>query len=143
MNNVIMPNENFANMVIEQRPPHGVYVKTDESDQIIAINSSAFLQDTDGWVKIDEGYGDRYHHAQGNYFLMPIMDEQGAYRFKLENGKVLERTKEEMGEDYTSPVVSENNQINLIEEIVMLKESNRQLQEALDLLLSGATEVFE
>ena len=96
MDNAILPNENFANMVIEQRPPYGVYVKTDDADRIIAINSDAFLPDVSGWVKIDEGYGDRYHHAQGNYFLMPIMDEQGAYRFKLEDGKVLERTKEEM-----------------------------------------------
>lgn len=103
MDNVIMPNENFANMVIEQRPPHGVYVKTDEADRIIAINSSAFLQDTDGWVKIDEGYGDRYHHAQGNYFDKPIMDERGIYRYKLVDGKPVERTQEEMDADYVPP----------------------------------------
>ena len=84
--------------------PYGVYVKTDEKDRIVAINSDAFLPDVFGWVKIDEGYGDRYHHAQNNYFLMPIMDEHGAYRFKLEDGKVVERTAEEMAEDYIPPV---------------------------------------
>ena len=104
MDNAILPNENFANMVIKQRPPHGVYVKTDDADRIIAINSDAFLPDVSGWVKIDEGYGDRYHHAQGNYFLMPIMDEQGAYRFKLENGNVMERTAAEMAAEHVRPV---------------------------------------
>lgn len=131
------------NVTIFEPKPYGVYVKTDEKDRIVAINSDAFLTDVSGWVKIDEGYGDRYHHAQGNYFLMPIMDEQGAYRFKLENGKVMERTKEETDEDHIPPVVSENNYINLINDIAVLKESNRQLQEALELLLSGATEVSE
>lgn len=104
MDNVIMPNENFANMVIEQRPPHGVYVKTDEADRIIAINSDAFLPDLPGWVRIDEGYGDRYHHAQGNYFDKPIMDDRGIYGYKLVDGKPVERTQEEMDADYVPPV---------------------------------------
>ena len=84
--------------------PYGVYVKTDETGRIITINSDAFLPDTDGWVKIDEGYGDRYHHAQGNYLPGPLMDERGILRYKLEDGKPVERTQEEMDADYTPPV---------------------------------------
>ena len=83
--------------------PYGVYVKTDETGRIITINSDAFLPDTDGWVLIDEGHGDRYHHAQGNYFDKPIMDERGILRYKLEDGKPVERTQEEMDADYTPP----------------------------------------
>ena len=45
-----------------------VYVRADEAGRIVEINSSAFLADTAGWTAIDEGYGDKYHHAQGNYF---------------------------------------------------------------------------
>lgn len=136
MDNVIMPNENFANMVIEQRPPHGVYVKTDEADRIIAINSDAFLHDTDGWTKIDEGYGDRYHHAQGNYLEKPIIDDRGIYRYKLIEGEVVERTEDEMDADWVEPTL----QPDLATQVAELRESNRQLQEALNLLLSGEVE---
>lgn len=76
--------------------PYIVYVKTDSSDHIVAVNSSAFLTDTAGWVEIDSGYGDKYHHAQGNYFEKPIMTMGGAYRYKLADGKPVECTAEEI-----------------------------------------------
>ena len=106
MENIILPNENFAETVIEQHNPHPyeVYVSADPAGRIYAVNSGAFIFNTNGWVKIDEGYGDRYHHAQGNYFDKPIMDEHGIYRFKLVDGKPVERTQEEMDADYTPPV---------------------------------------
>ena len=82
-----------------------VYIRVDDADRVVAVNSSAFLQDTDGWVQIDSGHGDRYHHAQGNYFRQPIMDDRGIYRYKLVNGKPVERTQEEMDADYVPPEV--------------------------------------
>ena len=69
--------------------PYIVYVKPNESGYIIAVNSSAFLTDTTGWVEIDSGYGDKYHHAQGNYFSEPIYTMGGAYRYKLVDGEVV------------------------------------------------------
>ena len=84
--------------------PYEVYVQTDDANRIIAINSSAFLKETEGWVLIDEGYGDRYHHAQGNYLPGPLMDERGILRYKLEDGQPVERTQAEMDADYTPPV---------------------------------------
>ena len=84
--------------------PYIVYVKTDEQNRITAVNSSAFLTDTDGWTEIDSGFSYEYHHAQGNYFPKPIMDERGIYRYKLEDGKPVERTQEEMDADYVPPV---------------------------------------
>lgn len=83
--------------------PYGVYVQTDEENRIIAINSDAFLSSLDGWVKIDEGYGDKYHHAQGNYFPLPIMDARGIYFYKLVDGVPEQRTLEEMDADYVEP----------------------------------------
>lgn len=65
---------------------YAVLVRTDEQGRIIAINSSAFVADAEGWVQIDEGDGDRYHHAQGNYLPMPLMDDRGVYRYKLADG---------------------------------------------------------
>ena len=85
--------------------PYIVYVKVDESNRVTSINSSAFLPDTTGWTEIDSGYGDKYHHAQGNYFDKPIMDMRGIYRYKLVNGRPVERTQEEMDADYVPPEV--------------------------------------
>ena len=73
-----------------------VYVKPNENSYITAVNSSAFLSDTNGWVEIDRGYGDRFHHAQNNYFDGPIRTDGGAYRYKLVNGKPVECTPEEI-----------------------------------------------
>lgn len=101
--------------------PYIVYVKRNEYGEIIAVNSSAFLKDTKGWYKIDSGYGDRYHHAQGNYFPKPIMDMRGIKRYQayqfvdapegeiiarfFKDGVeyvILERTQEEMDADYAA-----------------------------------------
>ena len=79
-----------------ERNPYIVYTKTDSNGYVTAINSSAFLPDTTGWVEIDSGYGDRYHHAQGNYFPEPIYTEVGAYRYKLIDGKPVACTTEEI-----------------------------------------------
>ena len=83
--------------------PYIVYVRIDNMDRIVSINSSAFLTDTNGWIEIDRGFGDKYHHAQGNYLPGPLMDERGVYRYKLVDGKPAERTAEEMDADYTPP----------------------------------------
>lgn len=80
-----------------------VYIRVDDVGRVVDINSSAFLQDTDGWVQIDSGHGDRFHHAQGNYLPGPLTDERGLYRYKLADGAVVERTPEEMDADWVDP----------------------------------------
>ena len=84
---------------------YNVLVRVDDAGRITSINSSAFLPDASGWVQIDSGYGDRYHHAQGNYFDKPLCDERGICRYKLVDGKPVERTQEEMDADYVPPEV--------------------------------------
>ena len=76
--------------------PYIVYVKPNSNSYITAVNSSAFLTDTTGWVEIDSGYGDKYHHAQGNYFPESIYTDGGAYRYKLVDGKAVECSAEEI-----------------------------------------------
>ena len=88
---------------IMQTQPYKVLVRVDDAGRVVEINSSAFITNTDGWVEIDHGEGDAFHHAQGNYFPHPIMDERGVYRYKLVDGKPIERTQEEMDADYTPP----------------------------------------
>ena len=85
--------------------PYIVYIKTDNTNRITAIDSSAFLSDTTGWTEIDSGYGDKYHHAQGNYLPKPLYDNRCICRYKLVNGKPVERTQEEMDADYVKPEV--------------------------------------
>ena len=76
--------------------PYIVYAKTNDPGYITAVNSSAFLTDTTDWVKIDSGYGDKYHHAQGNYFSESIYTDGGACRYKLVDGAPVECTAEEI-----------------------------------------------
>ena len=85
--------------------PYIVYARVNDTGRIICVNSSAFLPDATGWTEIDSGYGDKYHHAQGNYFDKPLYDERGIYRYKLVDGKPVERTQEEMDADYVPPEV--------------------------------------
>lgn len=98
--------------------PYIVYVKTDDDNRIAAVNSSAFLRDMTGWTEIDSGYGDKYHHAQGNYFPKPIRDMRGICRYKLVDGVPVERTQEEMDADYVPPVhqPSDKERIEALEE---------------------------
>ena len=75
-----------------------VYAKADERGRIIAVNSSAFVGV--GWgVEIDSGEGDRYHHAQGNYFPHPIYTDDGIPHYKLVDGRPVERTDQEIKAD--------------------------------------------
>ena len=99
-----------------ENKPYIVYVKTNEDGYITAVNSSAFLTDTTEWVEIDNGDGDKYGHAQGNYFPLPIITEGGAYRYKLVNGKTKECTSEEIKvqEEANSPE-EQPSQLDLIE----------------------------
>ena len=84
-----------------------VYVKIDKKNRIIAINSSAFLENNESWIKIDEGLGDKYHHAQNYYFDKPIYTADGVPRYKLVDGKAVERTTEEIQADVPEPQPTE------------------------------------
>ena len=85
---------------------YSVYVQMDANSNITAVNSSEFLSDVTGWTKIDEGVGDKCHHAQGNYFDKPIMTAEGVCCYKLADGAVVEKTTQEITEE-TSKIVVE------------------------------------
>ena len=78
---------------------YSVYVRLNSDDHIIAVDSSAFLQNVTDWIEIDSGYGDKYHHAQGDYFPLPIYTDEGIPRYKLVNGAPVERTADEIAAD--------------------------------------------
>lgn len=70
---------------------HKVYIKVNENHEITEVNSDVFIEDYTDLICIDEGRGDKYIHAQGNYFEKPIMDEEGNYNYLYINGKIYER----------------------------------------------------
>ena len=80
-----------------------VFIKIDSKNRITAVNSEIFISDFSGWVEIDSGDGDKFAHAQGNYFPKPVMDENGVYRYKYENGVISERSADEMAADMPEP----------------------------------------
>lgn len=80
-----------------------VFIKIDSKNRITAVNSEIFISDFSGWVEIDSGDGDKFAHAQGNYLPMPLIDENGCYRYKYENGAVCERSADEMAADIPEP----------------------------------------
>lgn len=112
-----------------------VLVRTDSENRVTAINSSGFA-DGDGWIQIDEGYGDKYHHAQNNYLDKSIMDEHGIYRYKLVDGKPVERTVEEMDADYAArpapePTADEKEKTLLKAQIQALSDRNDFLEDCM------------
>ena len=76
-----------------------VFIKTDSKNRITAVDSEIFISDTSGWMEIDKCDGDKCSHAQGNYFPKHVMDENGVYRYKFENGEISERSADEMAAD--------------------------------------------
>lgn len=87
--------------------PYIVYIKPDAQNRIQAVDSSAFLTDTNGWIEIDRGFDVKHHHAQGNYFPKPKFDERGICRYLYTpDGESLwrERTQAEMDADWEEPV---------------------------------------
>lgn len=73
-----------------------VYIKIDCKNHITDINSEIFIEDTSDWIEIDDGDGDRYVHAQGNYLPKPLINDIGYYNYKYKDNKIVECTDEDM-----------------------------------------------
>lgn len=102
-----------------------VYAKINENNIVTAINSSIFLNSIEGYTQIDEGSGDKYAHAQGNYLEKSLIDESGRFNYKFEDGKILELTEEEKETLFppTAPQITEQERLNS-----QLLQSNAQQQ---------------
>lgn len=76
-----------------------VYVQTDGESRVLRLEGEYSLPaDLTGWTKIAEGYGDRFSLAQSHYLEKPLYDG-AVLRYKLVDGKVVERTAEEIEAD--------------------------------------------
>ena len=93
-------------------PKSRVYVLLDSESRVLRLEGEYSLPaDLTGWTKIDEGFGDKYALAQSHYLAKPLYD--GAVpRYKLVDGKVVERTAEEVEADKAKlpkPVIPKTN----------------------------------
>ena len=95
-----------------QTPKSRVYVQTDETGRVLRLEGEYSLPaDLTGWTKIDEGNGDKYALAQSHYLDKPLYDG-AVLRYKLVDGKVVERTTEEIEADKAKlpkPVIPKTN----------------------------------
>ena len=83
-----------------------VFIKTDSKNRITAVDSEIFISDTSGWMEIDRGDGDKFAHAQGNYLPMSLTTSEGYYRYKYDNGNVIERSEDEINSDALPDIIS-------------------------------------
>ena len=67
--------------IIEQ--PIKVYAKVNNQGYITQVESSIFLKDTTGFIEIRQGFGDKYAHAQSQYFEKPLINDQGIYQYHI------------------------------------------------------------
>lgn len=104
-----------------------IYVKIDINKTVTAINSSIFLQDTTDWIKIDEGNGDKYAHAQSQYLEKGLMDEKGRFNYKYDTS-LAELTEAEK-EILFPPASPQPTEIDL------MKQELINVQEALDFIV--------
>lgn len=74
---------------IEQ--PVKVYVEVDKDNNIVKVFSSDFEEPTYTSIKIDEGFGDKFRHAQSQYFDNPLMNDDGSYNYSYIGGVVVEK----------------------------------------------------
>ena len=102
-----------------------VYAKLDNHNVITEINSSIFLDNVEDYICIDEGNGDKYAHAQGNYLEKPLIDFQGRYNYKILEDQLVELTEEEKEKLFlpAPPQITEQEKLN-----AQLLQSNAQQQ---------------
>ena len=82
-----------------------VYIQTDELGRIIRCEGGYTTpEDLIGWIKIDEGTGDRYNLCQSHYFEDGLYTEDGIPRYKIVDGAPVLRTEEEIQSDRPDPL---------------------------------------
>ncbi|WP_252237435.1 MULTISPECIES: hypothetical protein [unclassified Clostridium] len=94
------------------------------------ISSQYFdFEDTSIWTQIDEGLGEKYSHAQSNYFPIekPLRDNQGRFNYKYIDSKVVELSDDEKEKLYPSKPVQPNEQ-ELINAQLLKSNADTQLQ---------------
>lgn len=116
-----------------------VYIKIDENNCITDINSSIFLSNIENYIQIDEGTGDKYSHAQGNYLENGLADSKGRYNYKYANDKVVELTEEEKESLFPEQEPQQSREEQLEQQLLQTQAQLADLQEQILLNSNGGT----
>jgi len=77
-----------------------VYILTDDQNRITRCDGGYTTPaDLTGWIKIDEGTGDKYNLCQSHYFEGGLYTFDGIPLYKYTNGAVQPRTDNEIAAD--------------------------------------------
>lgn len=85
-----------------------VYIKVDSNNNVIAVDSSAFLSDTVGWIEVDRGESDTYYHAQSHYLSDILMSDNGVYHFRYIDDSIIKKSDDEIFSEEITIKLSEH-----------------------------------
>ena len=94
------------------------------------------INDLSAWILIDEGYGDRYNLAQSLYLPKPLTTEEGQLRYKYAEGRIVERSDEEIKETTPAEPVFKS----IESRVKMLEKQGQEIDISLEALITGRTE---
>ena len=114
-----------------------VYAKPDLQSQITAVDSSIFLTDTTGWVLIDEGAGNKFAHAQVNYFDKPLMTTEGVCRYKMVDGVAVAKTDAEIAAEENAITKAADKQIQIAALKIQLSTTDYKVIKCSECSLAG------
>lgn len=84
----------------DQAPKSRVYILTDTENRVTRLEGEYSLPtDLTNWIKIDEGYGDKFSLAQSHYLAKPLYTQDGIPQYKLDDDVVTPRTEDEIEAD--------------------------------------------
>lgn len=83
-----------------EAPKSRVYILTDTENRVTRLEGEYSLPtDLTNWIKIDEGFGDKYNLAQSHYLAKPLYTQDGIPQYKLDDDVVTPRTEDEIEAD--------------------------------------------
>ena len=83
-----------------ETPKSKVYIQTDNQNRILRCEGGYTTPaDLTGWVKIDEGIGDKYNLCQSHYFDGGLYTMDGISRYRWDGSAAVLRTEEDLEAD--------------------------------------------
>lgn len=116
-----------------------VYIKLDSNKVVKEINSSIFIRNPTDFIEIDEGYGDKFSHAQSQYLEKGLIDEKGRYNYKYDTALV-ELTEEEKNILFP-PIELQPSEVELLK--TKLDFATKQLEQQEELIVELAMKVYQ
>ena len=69
-----------------------VYISVSSDRRVLSVGNSS----SDGKIAVDEGIGDKYHHAESHYFQLPVRNQDKTHNYRYEDGQVRKATDVEL-----------------------------------------------